>query len=82
MIQNKRIKWISISEKLPKKGQKVLVIGFLTTELSHTKTEKSVALVDWKSPEESECSDYCYYTTSYVNITHWHPISFPKSLSK
>jgi len=65
--------WISIEEKLPKINEKVLVIGYLRTELGGRK-EKRVGLVNWESAEKSSCSDYCYYDLSYDDITHWQPI--------
>jgi hypothetical protein len=69
--------WISIKEKKPQKGEQVLVLGYLSTELDDRREHKTVGLVNWQSAKKSECSDYCYYTVAYEDITHWHPITLP-----
>ena len=69
--------WIPVEEKLPQEGEKVLVFGYLETELSGQEDERSTGLVLWESAKNSTCADTCYYHMAYNNITHWMPASSP-----
>lgn len=77
---DKEKNWISVKDKLPKDNELVLVIGFISNELSGKINEKSVGLVNWYCIEQSYCQDYCYYWVKYVDITHWMPIKLHEHL--
>lgn len=66
--------WIPVSERLPQKGQHVCVIGYREAELYQEAKEPSVGLVYWDTAQSSRCSDTCFYSFGYTNITHWMPI--------
>ena len=68
------MRWIPVSEKLPHKGQQVYVIGYREAELYPASEELSVGLVYWNTAQSSRCSDTCFYSFGYTNITHWMPI--------
>jgi hypothetical protein len=72
------MEWISVKEGQPEKGQQVLVRGWLGTDLTERDEEVDVTigLVNWDSPNYSECSDTCYYSMWYSGITHWSPVVF------
>ena len=63
--------WISVKDRTPKKGEQVLVFGYLETELGGIASNRSVGLVEWESIERSTCYDMCYYDMNYQDITHW-----------
>lgn len=73
--------WISVKERTPKKGEQVLVFGYLDTELSSNRVPKpTVGLVEWGSEKKSDCSDMCYYHMEYQDITHWCEVPKEPSL--
>lgn len=68
------MRWIPVNEKLPHKGQQVYVIGYREAELYTAAKKPSVGLVNWNTEKSSPCSDTCFYSFGYTNITHWMPI--------
>jgi hypothetical protein len=72
------MEWISVKDRKPEKGQQVLVRGWLGTDLTERDEEVDVTigLVNWDSPDYSECSDTCHYSMWYSGITHWSPVAF------
>lgn len=73
-------RWIPVSDKTPPKGQQVCVIGYREAELYTAAKEPSVGLVYWNTAQSSRCSDTCFYSFGYTNITHWMPIpELPKN---
>lgn len=68
------MRWIPVSEKMPQKGQQVLVIGDREAELYPASGKPSVGCVYWNTAQSSPCSDTCFYSFGYTNITHWMPI--------
>lgn len=70
--------WISIEDSKPKQGEQVLVFGVLNTELGGLRDSKTVGVVHWDNEDMSSCSDYCYYSLDYTQITHWCKIELPK----
>lgn len=76
-------RWIPVSERMPQKGQQVCVIGYREAELHPAGKEPSVGLVYWNTAQSSRCSDTCFYSFGYTNITHWMPIpELPKPLQE
>jgi hypothetical protein len=67
-------RWIPVSERTPEKGQQVYVIGYREAELYPAAKEPSVGIVYWNMTQSSKCSDTCFYSFGYTNITHWMPI--------
>ena len=65
------MKWISVDERTPKRGQIVLVIGDYETQLSDGIEDNKTGLVAWWSTECSDCVDESFYKMWYTNITHW-----------
>jgi hypothetical protein len=72
------MEWISVKDRKPEKGQQVLVRGWLGTDLTERDEEVDVTigLVNWYTPDYSECSDTCHYSMWYSGITHWSPVAF------
>ena len=68
------MRWIPVNEKLPHKCQQVYVIGYREAELYQEAKKPSVGLVNWNTEKSSPCSDTCFYSFGYTNITHWMPI--------
>lgn len=68
------IRWIPVTEMMPQKGQQVLVIGYREAELYPASGKPSVGCVYWNTAQSSPCSDTCFYSFGYNNITHWMPI--------
>lgn len=72
-LQAEPARWIPVSESTPQKGQQVCVIGYRVAELYPAPKEPSVGLVYWNTAQSSRCSDTCFYSFGYTNITHWMP---------
>lgn len=68
------MRWIPVSERMPERGQQVYVIGYREAELYTAAKEPSVGSVNWNTEKLSPCSDTCFYSFGYTNITHWMPI--------